>query len=62
MNLDSGLMQLEPQSLLGLEKSLSSALKIKAARGSLIEFTEVTFPRYKPAPHHRIIAEQAELE
>ena len=30
------------------------------AQQSLINFTELTFPRYRTAPHHRVIAEQLE--
>jgi predicted phage terminase large subunit-like protein len=36
-------------------------LRRKDAAESLIAFTEYTFPRYRTARHHRIIAEQLEL-
>ncbi len=35
-------------------------LRRKKATGSLIEFTEFTFPKYKPAPHHHTIAHHLE--
>jgi predicted phage terminase large subunit-like protein len=43
-----------------LEKRLADEKKIRTARRSLIDFTELTFPRYRAAQHHRIIAEQLE--
>lgn len=35
-------------------------LRRRAARKSLIDFTRYTFPGYRPAPHHRRIAEKLE--
>src|SRR4051812_8155606 len=35
-------------------------LRRRAARRSLIPFTEYTLPYYKPANHHRLIAEKLE--
>src|SRR5690349_2604098 len=60
MSSKSRLKKLEPRSLIGLEKRLADEKKIRTARRSLIEFTEITFPRYRAAPHHRIIAEHLE--
>lgn len=35
-------------------------LRRKQATQSLIAFTEFTFPKYRPAPHHKVIAEHLE--
>ena len=35
-------------------------LRRKIAKGSLISFTEESFPQYRTAPHHRLIAEHLE--
>ena len=43
-----------------LEQRLLREQRRRAARSSLIAFTEWTFPRYEPAPPHRAIAEQLE--
>jgi hypothetical protein len=42
------------------EMAATSLLRRKDATESLIKFTEFTFPRYRTATHHRLIAEQLE--
>jgi predicted phage terminase large subunit-like protein len=47
-------LQLSPQAAAQL------LLKRRAARDGLIPFTELTFPKYRAADHHRLIAEHLE--
>src|SRR6266481_5711272 len=42
------------------ERAARELLRRKDAAESLIAFTEYTYPRYRTAAHHRIIAEQLE--
>lgn len=42
------------------EQIATELLRRTDAQESLIEFTEYTFPRYRTAPHHRVIAGQLE--
>jgi hypothetical protein len=41
-------------------EAADEVLRRRAARGSLINFTEYTFARYRTAPHHRLIAAHLE--
>src|SRR5262249_19588144 len=43
-----------------LERACERKLLLRAAQTSLISFTELTFPRYRTARHHKLIAEQLE--
>src|SRR5262245_34479196 len=49
-----------PSSLLALQRGLEMEKLRRAARDSLISFTEFTYPRYAAANLHRQIAEQLE--
>src|ERR1043166_7650773 len=42
------------------ERAAEQLLRLKDSAESLIAFTEYTFPRYRTAEHHRIIAGQLE--
>jgi predicted phage terminase large subunit-like protein len=59
MNLTSGLLNLKLERLRLLEQK-ERLERRKQCEESLIEFTEQTFPRYRTARHHRIVAEQLE--
>ena len=52
--------ELPASSLLGLQQVLTSEQGRRAARTSLISFTEYTYARYVAAPIYRQIAEQLE--
>src|SRR6516162_1147636 len=59
-NLTRSLDRFEPSSLLALRQGLETEQRRRAARTSLISFTEYTYPRYVAAPIHRQIAGQLE--
>ena len=59
-NLTRSLDQFEPSSLLALRQGLETEKRRRAAKTSLISFTEYTYPRYQAATIHHQIAEQLE--
>ncbi len=59
-NLTKSLTRFEPSSLLALQQGLETEKRRRAAKTSLISFTEFTYPRYQPAAIHKQIAEQLE--
>src|SRR5215475_7745270 len=59
-NLTRSLDRFEPSSLLALHQGLETEKRRRAAKTSLIAFTEHTYRRYEAAPIHRQIAEQLE--
>jgi hypothetical protein len=59
-NLTRSLDRFEPSSLLALRQGLETEKRRRAAKTSLISFTEFTYPRYQPATIHHQIAEQLE--
>jgi hypothetical protein len=59
-NLTRSLDRFEPSSLLALRQGLETEKRRRAAKTSLIAFTEHTYRRYEAAPIHRQIAEHLE--
>src|SRR6516162_10400005 len=59
-NLTRSLARFEPSSLLALKQGLETEKRRRAAKTSLISFTEFTYPRYEAAAIHKQIAEQLE--
>src|SRR6516165_3183231 len=59
-NLTRSLARFEPSSLLALQQGLETEKRRRAAKTSLISFTEFTYPRYEAAAIHKQIAEQLE--
>src|SRR6516225_2467964 len=59
-NLTRSLDRFEPSSLLALRQGLETEKRRRAAKISLISFTEYTYPRYQAATIHHQIAEQLE--
>ena len=59
-NLTRPLARFEPSSLLALQQGLETEKGRRAAKTSLISFTEFTYPRYEVAAIHKQIAEQLE--
>ena len=59
-SLTGSLTKFDRRTLELLERKLQRESLKRRARQDLISFTEYTFPRYAPAPPHRIIAEQLE--
>jgi len=59
-NLTRSLDRFEPSSLLALRQGLETEQRRRAARTSLISFTEYTYPRYQAAAIHHQLAEQLE--
>ena len=59
-NLTRSLDWFEPSSLLALRQGLETEKLRRAAKTSLISFTEFTYPRYEAAAIHKHIAEQLE--
>ena len=45
---------------LSYEKATQELLRRRMARESLVAFTRYTFPAYKPAAHHELVAEKLE--
>ena len=59
-NLTRSLDRFEPSSLLALRQGLETEKRRRAAKTSLISFTEYTYPRYQAATIHHQIAGQLE--
>jgi hypothetical protein len=45
---------------LSYEKATQELLRRRMAQESLVAFTRYTFPAYKPAAHHELVAEKLE--
>src|SRR3954469_14026959 len=60
MSSEPSSMSAMPNSQLLPSVAARELLDRRAARSNLIAFTEYHNPRYRPAPHHRLIAEKLE--